>query len=55
MPTAASPAQGPVLSVRQSGEQAEPGFAVPHLYRKTPLFERFIKFRVHVERPEVRH
>jgi hypothetical protein len=39
----------------ESKPEGEPGFAVPHLYRKTPLFERFIQFRVRVEKPAVRH
>jgi hypothetical protein len=39
----------------ESKPEGEPGFAVPHLYRKTPLFERFVKFHVHVESPVVRH
>jgi hypothetical protein len=26
-----------------------------HLYRKTPLFDRFLKFDVHIEGPTMRH
>jgi hypothetical protein len=39
----------------KSKPEGEPGFAVPHLYRKTPLFDQFVKFNVKIERPAVRH
>lgn len=39
----------------ESKPEGQPGFAVPHLYRKTALFERFIKFKVEVDRPATRH
>jgi hypothetical protein len=31
------------------------GFRGTRLYRKTPLFDRFIRFRVQLERPTIRH
>jgi hypothetical protein len=39
----------------ESKPEGEAGFAVPHLYRKTPLFDRFVKFNVRVEQPTMRH
>lgn len=31
------------------------GLGEPRLYRKTPLFDRFVKFNVRIERPATRH
>jgi hypothetical protein len=31
------------------------GIGEPRLYRKTPLFDRFLKFSIQVERPATRH
>jgi len=31
------------------------GLGEPRLYRKTPLFDRFLKFNVQIERPAARH
>jgi len=31
------------------------GLGEPRLYRKTPLFDRFLKFNVQIERPDTRH
>jgi hypothetical protein len=39
----------------ESKTEGEPGFAVPHLFRKAPLFDRFVKFNVKIEWPVVRH
>jgi hypothetical protein len=39
----------------ESRRERDAGLGEPHLYRKTPLFERFLQFRVHVEKPAVRH
>ncbi len=39
----------------ESKPEGAPGFAASHLYRKAPLFARFIKFDVAVERPATRH
>jgi hypothetical protein len=35
--------------------EGKTGLGEPRLYRKTPLFDRFLQFRVHIERPAVRH
>lgn len=35
--------------------EEKPGLGEPRLYRKTPLFDGFIKFNVQIERPAVRH
>ena len=39
----------------ESEPKARTGFAVPHLYRKAPLFDHFVKFNVKIERPATRH
>lgn len=39
----------------ESKPEGEPRLAVPHLYRKAPLFDRFVKFDVRVEQPAVKH
>jgi hypothetical protein len=39
----------------ESKPEGEPGFAVPHLYRKASLFDRFIKFNVRVDQSAMRH
>jgi hypothetical protein len=39
----------------ESRTEGEAGFAVPHLYRKAVLFDRFVKFNVKIERPSMRH
>jgi hypothetical protein len=35
--------------------EEKPDLGEPRLYRKTPLFDRFVKFNVQIERPAVRH
>jgi hypothetical protein len=39
----------------ESRWERKAGLGEPRLYRKTPLFDRFIKFNVAVEEPAVRH
>jgi hypothetical protein len=39
----------------ESRREGRAGLGEPRLYRKTPLFERFIKFNVQIERPTTRH
>jgi hypothetical protein len=41
----------PTPARRQSG----PAISERHLYRKTPLFDRILKFNVRIERPTTRH
>jgi len=41
-----------LLETRWAGKA---GLGEPRLYRKTPLFGRFLKFNVHIERPDTRH
>jgi len=41
-----------LLEWRWEGKQ---GLAEPRLYRKAPLFDRLIKFKMQIERPSVRH
>jgi hypothetical protein len=43
------------FGVLESRGEGKTGLGEPRLYRKTPLFDRFLQFRVHVERPAVRH
>ena len=40
--------------LEQKSEKAK-GLIDRHLYRKTPLFDRFLKFKVSIERPDTRH
>jgi hypothetical protein len=35
--------------------EERPGLGEPRLYRKTPLFDRLLKFKVQIERPAMRH
>ncbi len=35
--------------------EGKAGIGEPSVYRKTPLFERFLKFNVQIDRPETRH
>ena len=39
----------------ESRWERQAGLGEPRLYRKTPLFDRFLKFNVRIERPAVRH
>jgi hypothetical protein len=39
----------------ESRWEGKPGLGEPRLYRKTPLFDRFIAFQVQIERSAVRH
>jgi hypothetical protein len=39
----------------ESRWEGKTGLGEPHLYRKTPLFDRFLKFSVKIERPATRH
>ena len=39
----------------ESRTEGEAGLGVPRLYRKAPLFDRFVKFSVTIERPATRH
>jgi hypothetical protein len=43
------------FGLMESKPEGEAGFAVPHRYRKTPLFDRFVKFQVQIEGPMTRH
>ena len=39
----------------ESRTEGEAGLGVPRLYRKAPLFDRFVKFSVTIERPATHH
>ena len=39
----------------ESRRDRNAGLGEPHVYRKSPLFERFVKFNMQVERPTMRH
>jgi hypothetical protein len=39
----------------ESRWEGKAGLGEPRLYRKTPLFDRFLKFNVQIERPAARH
>jgi hypothetical protein len=39
----------------ESRWEGKAGLGEPRLYRKTPLFDRFVKFSVKIERPAARH
>jgi hypothetical protein len=39
----------------ESRWEGEAGLGEPRLYRKTPLFDQFVKFKAQIERPETRH
>jgi hypothetical protein len=39
----------------KSRSEGRAGLGEPRLYRKTPLFDRFLKFNVQIERPATRH
>ena len=39
----------------ESRAEGKVGLVASHLYRKTPLFDRFIKFNVRLEQPPTRH
>jgi hypothetical protein len=39
----------------ESRWEGKAGLGEPCLYRKTPLFDQFVKFKVQIERPETRH
>jgi hypothetical protein len=43
------------FGLMESRWEGKAGLGEPRLYRKTPLFDRFLQFRVHVEKPAVRH
>jgi hypothetical protein len=39
----------------ESRWEGRAGLGEPRLYRKTPLFDQFVKFNLHVEGPATRH
>jgi hypothetical protein len=39
----------------ESRREGRAGLGEPRLYRKTPLFDQFVKFNVQIERPNTRH
>jgi hypothetical protein len=43
------------FGLMESRWEGKAGLGEPRLYRKTPLFDRFVKFSVQIERPAARH
>ena len=39
----------------ESRTEGQSGLGMKRFYQKTPLFDRFVKFNVHIERPPTRH